>query len=89
MKNNKNNFDLFVETSTRTKQEWVDGKITNISYFDKEMFYNLILNECLKYVRSYDINRDDVYKSDSIEYARFKIKGLRTYNSGIKIEETL
>ena len=89
MKSNKNYFDRFVEASTRTKQEWVDGKITNITYFDKEMFYDLILNECLKYVRSYDINRDDVYKSDSIEYARFKIKGLRTYRSGIKMEETL
>ena len=89
MKSNKNYFDSFVEASTRTKQEWVDGKITNITYFDREMFYDLILNECLKYVRSYDINRDDVYKSDSIEYARFKIKGLRTYRSGIKMEETL
>ena len=89
MKSNKNYFDRFVEASTRTKQEWVDGKITNITYFDREMFYDLILNECLKYVRSYDINRDDVYKSDSIEYARFKIKGLRTYRSGIKMEETL
>ena len=85
----KDVFDMFVLNSTRTKAEWVDGKITNITYFDKEMFYDLVLNECLKYVRSYDIDRDDVYKSDSIEYARFKIKGLRTYCSGIKMEETL
>ena len=85
----KDYVDIFVETSTRNKTEWVDGKLSNTTYFDKEMFYDLILNQCLKYVRSYDINKDDVYKSDSIEYARFKIKGLRTYHSGINIKETL
>lgn len=85
----KDYFDMFVETSTRNKTEWVDGKLSNTTYFDKEMFYGLILNQCLKYVRYYDINKDDVYKSDSIEYARCKIKRMRTYNSGINIKETL
>lgn len=82
-------FDSFVEASTKTKTDWINGKITNTTYFDKEAFYDLILNECLKCVRYYDINMDDVYRSESIEYARFKIKRLRTYDSGIEIKETL
>ena len=66
----KDYFDSFVEASTKTKTDWINGKITNTTYFDKEAFYDLILNECLKYVRYYDINMDDVYRSHGNIYGK-------------------